>query len=91
MNGLTISMSNKEDDADAVEEELGTASFEHLQVGGIWSGVPFEAVGGSVTLADSRLTSGSATGNKAPVLLEEDRRRRRSSDPAQRPSDERRS
>ena len=71
VNGLTISMSNKEDDADAVEEELGTASFEHLQVGGIWSGVPFEAVGGSVTLADSRLTSGSATGDKAPVLLEE--------------------
>ena len=55
INGVTIAMTNPASSASAIRQTLGTTNFEHLTVGGSWTGPSFLAEGGSTTIADSRL------------------------------------
>lgn len=63
-NGLTISMANPSDTSPAVEQEFGSSTYDHLQIGGSWTGPALEAEGNSVTVLDSRLT----TSSEAPAI-----------------------
>ncbi len=56
-NGLTISMANPSDGDPAVEQELGSGTYDHLQVGGTWTGPALESEGSATTIRDSRLTT----------------------------------
>lgn len=60
VNGLTVSIANPADGDTAVEQQLGTGTYEHLQVGGTWTGPALESEGGATTIRDSRLTTTGA-------------------------------
>ena len=61
VNGLTISMANPSDSDPAVEQELGSGTYDHLQVGGAWTGPALESEGSTTTvIRDSRLTTTGA-------------------------------
>lgn len=63
-NGLTISIANPSDTDPAVEQQFGSSTYDHLQIGGSWTGPALEAQGNSVTVLDSRLT----TSGEAPAI-----------------------
>jgi hypothetical protein len=65
VNGLTISMANPSDSDAAVEQEFGSGTYEHLQVGGTWTGPGLESQGSTTTIRDSRLAITGA----APAIL----------------------
>ena len=67
-NGLTISIANPSDTQPAVEQEFGSGTYEHLQVGGTWTGPALESEGGATTVRDSRLTT---TGTEPAVVSDE--------------------
>ncbi|HTC60274.1 MAG TPA: hypothetical protein VK691_09170 [Solirubrobacteraceae bacterium] len=60
VNGLAVSIANPSDSDTAVEQEFGTGTYEHLQVGGAWTGPALESEGGATTIRDSRLTTTGA-------------------------------
>jgi hypothetical protein len=64
-NGLTISIANPSDSAPAVEQELGSGTYDHLQVGGTWTGPALESEAGATTIRDSRLT---VTGTEPAIV-----------------------
>ncbi len=60
-NGLTISIANPSDTQPAVEQEVASGTYDHLQVGGTWTGPALESEGGTTTvIRDSRLTTTGA-------------------------------
>ena len=68
VNGLTVTMTNPSDSDTAVEQELGSGTYDHLQVGGTWTGPALESEGGATTVRDSRLTT---TGTEPAVVSAE--------------------
>src|SRR3984957_1616422 len=68
VNGLTVTMTNPSDSDTAVEQELGSGTYDHLQVGGTWTGPALESEGGATTVRDSRLTP---TGTEPAVVSAE--------------------
>jgi len=60
LNGVHVTMGNVANTGGAVRQILGTASYQHLEVGGTWTGPAFAAEGGDMTLADSRLIASGA-------------------------------
>ncbi len=67
VNGLTISIANPADTDPAVVQEFGSSTYDHLQIGGTWTGPGLETEGGTTTLMDSRLTT-SGTGPAVAVV-----------------------
>jgi hypothetical protein len=67
LSGVNVTMTNAASKAAGVIQLLGTSTFEHLTVGGAWSGPAFEAEGGNITLRDSRITQG--LGSLSPALV----------------------
>ncbi|MFZ1926112.1 MAG: hypothetical protein WAU42_08225 [Solirubrobacteraceae bacterium] len=67
-NGLTISIANPSDTQPAVEQEFGSGTYDHLQVGGTWTGPALESQGGATTVRDSRLTT---TGTEPAIVSDE--------------------
>jgi hypothetical protein len=57
VNGLTISIANPSDSDPAVEQDLGSGTYDHLQVDGTWTGPGLESEGSATTIRDSRLTT----------------------------------
>ncbi len=53
-------MTNPSDSDPAVEQELGSGTYDHLQVGGTWTGPALESEGSATTIRDSRLTTTGA-------------------------------
>ena len=69
VHGVKVTMSNPASKAAAVVQDLGTATYQGLTVGGSWQGSGFlnGAEGGNATLADSRITAGP--GSLAPAMV----------------------
>ncbi len=64
VDGLNVSIANPSDSDAAIEQELGSGTYDHVQVGGTWTGPALETEGGATTIRDSRLT---ATGSEPAV------------------------
>ncbi|HEY3970719.1 MAG TPA: hypothetical protein VGL79_04915, partial [Solirubrobacteraceae bacterium] len=59
-NGLTISIADPSNKDAAVVQEFGSSTYDHLQIGGTWTGAGLETEGGTTTIIDSRLTTSGA-------------------------------
>ena len=61
LSGSKVTMTNAANKAAGVAQVLGTGIYEHLEVGGAWTGLAVGSEGGNVTLRDSRLIESAAS------------------------------
>ncbi len=61
VNGLSIAMAASKDTQAAIADGFSAGTLEHVNVSGTWAGAALSVQGGSLTLADSHLTSSATT------------------------------